>query len=31
VNDELNVIVYNAGRAARLENVFSDDLAHSRR
>ena len=31
VNDELNVIVYNRGVAQRLESVFSDDIAHSRR
>ena len=31
LNDELNVIFYNADVARRLEQVFQDDLAHSRR
>jgi cardiolipin synthase len=30
-NDELNVIVYNRDVAQRLDRVFSDDLAYSRR
>ena len=31
VNDELNVIIYNRAFAQRLEAVYADDLAHSRR
>ena len=31
LNDEVNVAVYDGGMAARLEKVFADDLAHSRR
>jgi cardiolipin synthase len=31
LNDELNVVVYNAEVASRLEAIFADDLAHSRK
>jgi cardiolipin synthase len=31
LNNELNLIVYNRAAAARLEQVFLDDVAHSRR
>jgi cardiolipin synthase len=31
VNDELNVVVYNRGVAQRLEQVFREDLEHSRK
>ena len=31
LNDELNVAIYDGAMAARLEKVFADDLAHSRR
>ncbi len=31
LNDELNLVVYHAGVARRLESVFAEDLAHSRR
>jgi cardiolipin synthase A/B len=31
LNEELNVALYDGGMAARLEKVFADDLAHSRR
>ena len=30
LNDELNVIFYDAGVAKQLEQIFQDDLAHSR-
>jgi cardiolipin synthase len=29
LNDELNLVVYDAAVARRLEKVFADDLAHS--
>jgi cardiolipin synthase len=31
LNEELNVALYDSGMAGRLERVFADDLAHSRR
>jgi len=31
LNDEINVIVYDAGVARRLEEVFAEDLQHSRK
>ncbi len=31
LNEELNVALYDSAMAARLEKVFADDLAHSRR
>jgi cardiolipin synthase len=31
LNDELNLIVYHAGVARRLEEVFAADLANSRK
>jgi cardiolipin synthase len=31
LNDELNLVVYDRGLAARLDTVFQDDLAHARR
>ena len=31
LNDELNVVIYNASVAATLERAFADDLAHSKK
>jgi cardiolipin synthase len=31
LNEELNLALYDGPMAARLEKVFADDLAHSRR
>lgn len=31
VNDELNIVVYNRGVAQRLEQVFREDIEHSRK
>ena len=31
LNDELNLVVYDAGVAQRLEQIFDDDLAYAKR